>query len=50
MPSPAGDYCYVMDLENREPLDTRALRNIDSQYGDELSPPSGTPAAFRPAP
>ena len=23
MPSPAGDYCYVFDMENREPLDTR---------------------------
>lgn len=32
MPSPAGDYCYVMDLENREPLDTRTLRNIDAGY------------------
>jgi uncharacterized protein with NAD-binding domain and iron-sulfur cluster len=50
MPSPAGDYCYVVDLENREPLDTRALRNFNSQYGDKLSPPSGTPAAFRPSP
>ncbi len=32
MPSPAGDYCYVFDVENREPLETRALRNLDSQY------------------
>jgi uncharacterized protein with NAD-binding domain and iron-sulfur cluster len=32
MPSPAGDYCYVFDIENREPLDTRALRNLDTQY------------------
>ena len=32
MPSPAGDYCFVFDLENREPLETRALRNLDSQY------------------
>jgi uncharacterized protein with NAD-binding domain and iron-sulfur cluster len=32
MPSPAGDYCYVFDLENREPLETRTLRNLDSQY------------------
>ena len=30
MPSPAGDYCYVFDIENREPADTRALRNLDS--------------------
>jgi hypothetical protein len=32
MPTPAGDYCYVFDVENREPADTRALRNVDSQY------------------
>jgi NAD(P)-binding Rossmann-like domain len=32
MPSPAGDYCYVFDVENREPLETRALRNLDSHY------------------
>jgi uncharacterized protein with NAD-binding domain and iron-sulfur cluster len=32
LPSPAGDYCYVFDLENREPLDARQLRNLDSQY------------------
>jgi uncharacterized protein with NAD-binding domain and iron-sulfur cluster len=32
MPSPAGDYCYVFDIENREPADTRALRALDSQY------------------
>lgn len=31
-PSPAGDYCFVFDIENREPLDTRALRDLDSQY------------------
>jgi hypothetical protein len=31
-PSPAGDYCFVFDLENREPLETRSLRNLDSQY------------------
>jgi hypothetical protein len=31
-PSPAGDYCFVFDLENREPLDTRGLRMLDSRY------------------
>jgi hypothetical protein len=45
MPSPAGDYCYVMDIENREPLDTRTLRNIDARYHDESLPhPLNTPA------
>ncbi len=32
MPSPAGDYCYVFDIENREPLDTRTLRDLDARY------------------
>lgn len=32
MPTPAGDYCYIFDVENREPADTRALRILDSQY------------------
>ena len=32
MPSPAGDYCYIFDIENREPIETRGLRNLDSQY------------------
>jgi hypothetical protein len=32
MPSPAGDYCYIFDVENREPLETRSLRNLDTQY------------------
>jgi hypothetical protein len=32
LPTPAGDYCYVFDIENREPLETRHLRNLDSQY------------------
>ena len=31
-PSPAGDYCFVFDLENREPFDTRRLRNLDSAF------------------
>jgi hypothetical protein len=43
MPSPAGDYCYVMDLENREPLDTRTLRNLDAKYQD-----GGTPVPLQP--
>jgi hypothetical protein len=43
MPSPAGDYCYVMDLENREPLDTRTLRNLDAKYHD-----GGTPVPLQP--
>ena len=30
IPSPAGDYCFVFDIENREPADTRAIRNLDS--------------------
>ncbi|BBX93006.1 FAD-dependent oxidoreductase [Mycolicibacterium boenickei] len=32
MPTPAGDYCYIFDVENREPADTRALRILDSEY------------------
>ncbi len=43
MPSPAGDYCYVMDLENREPLDTRALRNIDADYNPANPSAGGLP-------
>ena len=31
MPSPAGDYCYVFDIENREPAETRPLRMLDTQ-------------------
>jgi NAD(P)-binding Rossmann-like domain len=47
MPTPAGDYCYVFDIENREPADTRTLRNLDAQYCDESLPhPLDTPAAF----
>jgi hypothetical protein len=45
MPSPAGDYCYVFDIENREPLDTRTLRNLDARYAQESLPhPLDTPA------
>ena len=46
MPSPAGDYCYVFDIENREPADTRALRVLDSQYCQKSLPhPLDNPAA-----
>jgi uncharacterized protein with NAD-binding domain and iron-sulfur cluster len=38
MPSPAGDYCYVFDIENREPADTRALRTLDSRYCEQSLP------------
>lgn len=38
MPTPAGDYCYVFDIENREPADTRALRALDSQYSQRSLP------------
>jgi hypothetical protein len=45
MPSPAGDYCYVFDIENREPFDTRTLRNLDARfYQDKLPHPLETPA------
>jgi len=54
MPSPAGDYCFVFDVENREPLDTRALRNLDSRYCLESLPhpldPPGTSPVGTPAP
>ncbi|WNG93951.1 FAD-dependent oxidoreductase [Mycobacterium sp. ITM-2016-00318] len=46
MPSPAGDYCYVMDLENREPIDTRTLRNIDADYNSSTPPDGGPPMTF----
>ncbi|MDT5146218.1 MAG: hypothetical protein QOC58_863, partial [Mycobacterium sp.] len=38
MPTPAGDYCYVFDIENREPADTRALRTLDSHYCERSLP------------
>lgn len=44
MPTPAGDYCYVFDVENREPADTRALRILDARYCEESLPhPLDTP-------
>ncbi|TPG34576.1 FAD-dependent oxidoreductase [Mycolicibacterium hodleri] len=50
MPTPAGDYCYVFDIENREPPDTRALRVVDSEYCQEslphpLDPPGTLPGS-----
>jgi hypothetical protein len=46
MPSPAGDYCYVFDIENREPADTRLLRYVDSNYcANSLPHPLDSPAA-----
>jgi NAD(P)-binding Rossmann-like domain len=47
MPTPAGDYSYVFDIENREPADTRSLRVLDSEYCQQSLPhPLDTPAAF----
>ncbi|MEO3760792.1 FAD-dependent oxidoreductase [Mycobacterium sp. B14F4] len=48
MPSPAGDYCYVVDMENREPLDTRPLRNLDAQYHQQSRPHPLDPSAGPP--
>ncbi|OBK01556.1 NAD(P)-binding protein [Mycobacterium sp. 1245852.3] len=46
-PTPAGDYCYVFDCENREPADTRLLRNIDSKFCEQSLPhPLDIPAAL----
>ena len=46
LPTPAGDYCYVFDIENREPADTRPLRTLDSQLCQQSLPhPLDTPAA-----
>ena len=38
LPTPAGDYCYIFDIENREPADTRALRTLDSKFCQESLP------------
>jgi hypothetical protein len=47
MPTPAGDYCYVFDIENREPADTRALRNLDTELCQRSLPhPLDTPTAL----
>ena len=50
MPTPAGDYCYIFDVENREPLDTRPLRNLDTRFVQDslphpMDPPGEPPAA-----
>ncbi|MDR3658469.1 MAG: NAD(P)-binding protein [Mycobacterium sp.] len=46
LPTPAGDYCYVFDVENREPADTRPLRTLDSKYCEQSLPhPLDTPTA-----
>jgi hypothetical protein len=59
MPTPACDYCYVFDIENREPADTRTLRTLDSDYCQRSLPPpwdipapllSGVPTSFIPPP
>ncbi len=59
LPTPAGDYCYVFDIENREPADTRPLRTLDSDYCQRSLPPpwdmpnehfSGAPMSFTPPP
>jgi hypothetical protein len=55
-PTPAGDYCYVFDIENREPIDARGMRNLDAEYfavglrhpldtltWPDLAPSGGTP-------
>jgi hypothetical protein len=31
-PTPAGDYCFIFDCENREPADARPTRWVDSDY------------------
>lgn len=46
MPTPAGDYCFVFDIENREPLDTRIVRNQDSErYREFLARSAATASA-----
>lgn len=53
MPTPAGDYCYVFDIENREPADTRALRILDSRFCEWSLPHPldvGAPTSFIPPP
>ncbi|MDG5481536.1 FAD-dependent oxidoreductase [Mycolicibacterium gadium] len=46
LPTPAGDYAYVFDIENREPADTRPLRMFDQDLCDKSLPhPLDGPAA-----
>lgn len=54
MPTPAGDYCYIFDIENREPAETRVLRVLDARYYERSLPhpldvPTGAPASHPPA-
>ena len=37
-PTPAGDYCFIFDIENREPADARPTRLLDSAYFDSGLP------------
>jgi hypothetical protein len=49
LPSPAGDYCFVFDIENRELLDARWLRNRDSEcVRSSLPHPLGTAGSIAP--
>ena len=50
MPSPAGDYCYVVDMENREPLDTRPVRALDGKQHHMKRPNSLDPDPGRQPP
>ena len=46
MPTPVGDYCYIFDIENREPADTRPLRLLDSRFAEQSLPcPWDTPGS-----
>ncbi|WP_238305715.1 MULTISPECIES: FAD-dependent oxidoreductase [Mycobacterium] len=47
LPTSAGDYCYVFDIENREPAETRALRTLDSKLCQQSLPhPLDSPVPF----
>lgn len=37
-PTPAGDYCFIFDIENREPADFRPTRVVDERYADRGLP------------
>ena len=38
LPTPAGDYCFIYDCENREPGDPRPTRLLDGEYFDQGLP------------
>jgi hypothetical protein len=38
LPTPAGDYCFIYDCENREPGDARPTRLLDCEYFDQGLP------------